>query len=198
MLAAAGRPRQGRLPGEVSGNPGRGPRLSWPGRPEGAADRPATAGRPRRRSDPRDAAALSRHRDHGDFDPRRRGERDRGDHRRRHRLSAQGRVSDRHCRDRPRPRRRALADLGIDRALHRAANPEPARAAAGTTAQHRQADAARDRHPLGHWPRASAMPRSRAISACRARPSPDTSRASTASSRSIPAARPYSRRCSRA
>lgn len=44
----------------------------------------------------------------------------------------------------------------------------------------------------------SAMPRSQATSACRARPCPATSRASIASSRSIPAAKRCSRRCSRA
>ena len=44
----------------------------------------------------------------------------------------------------------------------------------------------------------SAMPRSRAISACRARPCPAISRTSIASSRSIPGARRCSRRCSRA
>src|SRR5215218_4048443 len=70
--------------------------------------------------------------------------------RRRHRLSAQGRLPDRYRRHRARSRRRALADLGLDRALHRAADPELARAAARPRAQHRQADAARDRHPLGH------------------------------------------------
>ena len=44
----------------------------------------------------------------------------------------------------------------------------------------------------------SATPRSPAISACRARPCPGTSRTSIASSRSIPAARRCSRRCSKA
>ena len=49
----------------------------------------------------------------------------------------------------------------------------------------------------GASPRASAMPTSPAISACRARRCPGTSRTSTASSRSTPAARRCSRRCSR-
>ncbi|MEH2604388.1 DNA-binding NarL/FixJ family response regulator [Bradyrhizobium sp. AZCC 1588] len=65
-------------------------------------------------------------------------------------LSAQGRIPDRHRRHRARPRRRPFADLGLDRAFHRAANPEHARAAARPSTQHRQTDAARNRHSLGH------------------------------------------------
>ena len=54
---------------------------------------------------------------------RRRGDRDLGDHRRRHRLYPQGRVPVRYRRHRARSRRRPFADLGLDRALHRAADP---------------------------------------------------------------------------
>jgi len=50
----------------------------------------------------------------------------------------------------------------------------------------------------GASPRVSAMPRSPAISACRARPCPDISRASIASSKCTPGARRCSRRSSRA
>ena len=73
--------------------------------------------------------------------------------------------------------------------------PEPP---PGPRAQHRQADAARDRHPLGHRQGFQLRRDRRAISACRARPCPAISRTSTASSRSIPAARRCSRRSSRA
>lgn len=63
-----------------------------------------------------------RHRDHGDLGPRRRGKRDLRDHGRRHRLSAQGRLPHRHRHHRARSGRRPFADLGLDRALHRAQN----------------------------------------------------------------------------
>src|SRR5258708_6166156 len=70
--------------------------------------------------------------------------------RRRHRLFAQGRVPDRYRRDRPRPRRRAFADFGFDRTLHRAPDAEPSRTPARAAARYRKTDAARNRYPVGH------------------------------------------------
>jgi Response regulator containing a CheY-like receiver domain and an HTH DNA-binding domain len=93
---------QGRVSGQGRRHAHGSPRLSRARRAKSAADRSSTARWPRRRPDPRNAAALSRHRDHGDLDPRRRGERDLRDHRRRDRLSAQGRLSDRYRRHRAR------------------------------------------------------------------------------------------------
>ena len=167
-----------------------------------AADRSAAARRPWHRADPRDQAALSRHRDHGDLGARRRGERDLGDHRRRHRLSPEGRVPDRHRHHRARSGRRPFADLGLDRPLHRAQNArrraEFGRAAAGSRAQHRTGSPRARSISSGASQRVSATPRSRAISACPGRPCPATSRTSIASSKCTRAAKRCSRRCSRA
>ena len=160
--------RRRRLFGHHGRHAGRGPRRARRRAAARAAHRPAIAGRPWRRADPADQADASRYRDHGDLHPRRRGKRDLGDHRRRHRLSAQGRVPDRHRRDGARARRRPFADLGLDRPLHRAPHAgraeEPGRAAI----QHRQADAARDRHIVGHRQRLQLCRDCRAISVFRA------------------------------
>ena len=112
-----------RLSGHGRGDPGGGARLPRAAGAKSTSHRSATARWPRHRADPRNTAALSRYRNHGDLDSRRRGERDLRHHRRRHRLSPEGRLSDRYRHHRARTGRRAFADLRLDRPLHRAPDP---------------------------------------------------------------------------